>query len=144
MNRRRLAISTALLFTYGMFCGGVFWLVQSVAGTTATVWSSAVLTAVALPLAIVLARWVMTPPRAARPPVPGHPGPVLAVPLRGQRTREYVLGRAPTALGGSVVLGWGGGRTIVLELATANTAWIDDLVQALWEARRTAAQEVRQ
>ena len=61
MNGRRLAISAATLFAYGLFSGAVLWAATDLAGVTAMIWSALVLTVVGLPLAGVLARWTMTP-----------------------------------------------------------------------------------
>ena len=69
--------------------------------------------------------------------------PVLATPRSRGRTRETVLHGAPVASGTAVILGWDhNGHQAVLELANARPEWIDDLVSALWDARR-AGERVR-
>jgi hypothetical protein len=58
---------------------------------------------------------------------------------RGRRVQEIPLSGAPEPGGMFIVLGWHGPRAITLNLEWSSPEWIDDAVQALWEARQLLA-----
>ena len=69
---------------------------------------------------------------------------MLAVPASRHRHHEIVLTGQPVSVSAHVLLGWDGdANAVTLNVADATPEWVEDLLQALVEARRTAGRAVR-